>query len=111
MAYKNKDPGAEKDAIQIAELTATYFEKEITRVIKNTYANRYWAPISLELRHAALDEIKTIFSDKLLELKQTRRDNEWRYKAQDKTYPELKEDLKKMYPGYGSGLLMEDKRD
>ena len=101
MPYTNKDPGAEKDAIQIAELTAAWFEKEIARVIKATYANRDWSPISMELRHAAIDEIRKIFSDKLLELKQTRRDNDWRYKAQDETYPNLKEDLKKMYPGWG----------
>jgi hypothetical protein len=94
MTYKNKDPGAEKDAIQIANQTVAYFEKEIARVIQKTYSGRHWAVISLELRHAALDEIKNIFSDKMLELKQTRRDNEWRYKAQDETYPELKEDLK-----------------
>lgn len=99
--YKNPDPGVEKDAIQISNQTAAYFEQEIARVIKNTYANRSWAPISLELRHAAIDEIIRIFSHKMLELKQTRRDNEWRYKAQDETYPQLKEDLKNFYPGWG----------
>ena len=62
MTYKNKDPGAEKDAIQIANQTAGYFEQEIASVIKNTYANRSWTPISLELRHAAIDEIMRIFS-------------------------------------------------
>lgn len=101
--YKNPDPGAEKDASQIAERTAAYFEQEISRVIKATYANRSWTPISLELRHAAIDEIMRVFSHKMLELKQTRRDNEWRYKPQYQTYPELKEDLRKFYPSWAYG--------
>ena len=59
--YKNPDPGAEKDAVDIANKTVEYFEKEIVRVVKSTYANRHWTPISLELRHATIDEIKTVF--------------------------------------------------
>ena len=39
----------------------------------------------------------------MLELKQTERDNEWRYKAQDEIYPKLNEDLKKFFPGRNSG--------
>ena len=103
MTYKNPDPGAEKDAVQIAERTHEYFEKEITRIIKNTYANRNWTPISLELRHVAIDEIRRIFSDKMLELIQLERSSEWRYKPQDETYPDLKQDLKNFYPGWGGG--------
>jgi hypothetical protein len=40
MTYKNKDVFAEKDAIEIANKTALYFEEEIARVIEKTYANR-----------------------------------------------------------------------
>lgn len=101
MPYKIKDPGAEKDAIQIAELTAAWFEKEMARVIKATYANKYWSPISMELRHASIDEIRKIFSDKMLVLRRLQKDNEWRYKPQYQTYPQLKEDLRKFYPGLG----------
>ena len=99
--YKNPDPGAEKDAEDIAERTAVYFEKEIARIIKSTYYNRHWTPISLELRHAAIDEIIRLFSDEMLELKQLQRSSEWKYKSQDSTYPNLKQDLKNFYPGWG----------
>jgi hypothetical protein len=99
--YKNKDILAEKNGTEIANKTAIFFEQEIARVIQKTYANRSWTPISMEIRHAAIDEIQKIFTDKMLELKQTERDNEWRYQAQDEIYPELKEDLKKFFPGWG----------
>ena len=101
--YKNPDPGGEKDAVDIADRTAGYFEKEIARVIKSTYYNRHWTPISLELRHAAIDEIIRLFSDKMLVLRQLQRDNEWRYKPQYQTYPQLKEDLKKFFPSWAYG--------
>ena len=95
MPYKNKDPGAEKDGMQIANQTAEYFEHEIDRVIKGTYANRDWSPLSMELRAAAIDEIRRIFSDKLLESKKMRRENDWRYKAQDELYPNLREEYER----------------
>lgn len=101
--YKNADPGAEKDAVQIAERTAALFEQEIDRVIDKTYANRNWSVISLELRHIAIDEIRKIFSDKMLELIQLERNSEYRYKAQDELYPNLKEDLRKFYPSWAYG--------
>lgn len=99
--YKNPDPGAEKDAVDIANRAATLFEKDIDRLIKNDYYNRPWTPLSMELRHAAIDEIIRIFSDKMLKLRQLQRDNEWSYKPQSQTYPNLKEDLRKFYPGWG----------
>jgi hypothetical protein len=97
MVYKNKDVFAEKDAIEIANKTALYFEEEIARVIQKTYADRHWTPISTELRHYALDKITKIFFGKISELEQFEENNKCRYKAQDEIYPELKEDLKKWF--------------
>ena len=103
MTYKNPDPGAEKDAVQIAERTHEYFEKDLARVIKNDYYNKHWTPLSMELRHRAIDEIIRKYSHKMIELKQIRRNNEWRYKPQDQTYPQLKVDLRKFFPTWAYG--------
>src|SRR4030095_3065121 len=110
MPYKNKDVFAEKYALEIADRVDKFFEAQLERIIRQNHVGKHWSPIALELRHAAIDEIQKIFSDKMLELKQKRRDNEWRYKPQDVIYPELKEDLKKFFPGYGppAGLKAED---
>ena len=62
--YKNKDVFAEKDATEIANKINIFFEQEIARVIQKTYANRSWTPISLELRHAGIDEIQKYFLKK-----------------------------------------------
>ena len=97
IGYKHKDPGAEKDGIQIARLTAEFLEKEYSRVVDKKYYNRNWTPLALELRLATLDEIIRILSDKRLELQQLRRANSWIYKSQDETYPQLHEDLRRFY--------------
>jgi hypothetical protein len=95
MHYKNKDPGAERDAIQIANLTAAWFEEEIKRLIDSKYYHKSWTVLSTELRLVAIEEILRIFNVKLVEIRHIQRSNNWKYKAQDDTYPELKEDLKK----------------
>ena len=101
MVYKNKDPGAEKDAIETASKTAAYFEQEIKRLIDNKYYRKYWTVLSTELRLAVIEELLRIFNVKLVEMRQVQRSNNWKYRPQDETYPNLKEDLKKIYPGWG----------
>jgi len=96
--YKNPDPGAQKDGALIAAIANEYFEQEYNRVVERTYANKSWSPISIELRRAAIEEVVRLFNVKLVEQKQTERLGAYRYQAQDKLYPELKEDLKNWYP-------------
>lgn len=91
--YKNKDVFAEKDGKEIANKVSIFFEKEMAR-----YDRRSWTPIALELRDVAIDEILRIFSNERLVIKQERRNNEWREQAQDKIYPELKQDLVRFFP-------------
>lgn len=94
MTYKNSDPGVEKDSIQVGNKVATYFEIEIKRLIDNRYYHKDWTVLSIELRQAAIDEILRIFNVKLVQMKQAEASNNYKYRAQDETYPELKEDLK-----------------
>jgi hypothetical protein len=101
MVYKNKDPGAEKDAIEIANKTTLYFEEEIKRLIDNRYYHKSWTVLSTELRLATIEEILRIFNVKLVEMRQVQRSNDWKYRSQDEIYPNLKEDLKKIFPGWG----------
>lgn len=101
MTYNNPDPGVGKNSLEIAAKTAAYFEQEIKRVIDNRYYHKSWTVLSTELRRATIDEIRKIFFAKLAEMKRVEKLNDWRYKSQDQTYPELKEDLRKIYPGLG----------
>jgi hypothetical protein len=101
MGYKNKDPGAEKDAIETASKTSIYIEQEIKRLVDNKYYRKSWTVLSTELRIATLEELLRIFNVKLVEMRQVQRSNDWKYRSQDETYPNLKEDLKKIFPGWG----------
>lgn len=94
--YKNPDPGAEKDSLETANKTTTYFEDEIKRLINNRYYHKSWTVLSTELRLATIEEILRIFNVKLVEIRQVQRSNGWKYRSQDDTYPKskLKEDLK-----------------
>lgn len=94
--YKNSDPGVEKDALETANKTSTYFEGEIKRLINNKYYHKNWTVLSTELRLATIEEILRIFNVKLVEMRQVQRSNDWKYRSQDDTYPKskLKEDLK-----------------
>lgn len=93
--YKNSDPGVEIDAQNTATKTAAYFEQEIKRLIDNKYYHKNWTVLSTELRLATIEELLRIFNVKLVEMRQLQRANDWKYRSQDETYPNLKEDLKK----------------
>jgi hypothetical protein len=107
--YRNPDPGVEKDALETAAKTTAYFEQEIKRLIDNKYYRKSWTILSTELRLAVIEELLRIFNVKLVEMRQVQRSNDWKYRSQDETNPNLKDDLKKIYLGYGCGLLREDK--
>jgi hypothetical protein len=89
----------EKIANSIANAIDAAFEKEMTAVIKRSYQNKSYSPISMELRAATISKILEIFQAKSIKQEQDQKDLDYRYQLpQDELYPELVEDLIRFFP-------------
>jgi ribosome-binding ATPase YchF (GTP1/OBG family) len=102
--YKNPDQLNERMASSIAAVVDAVFEKEINGVIKRAHANRKHSVIAMELRAAAISKILETFEKKSIQQKEAEKELLYRYEPQYKSYPELKEDLRRFYPAPGDKL-------